>query len=74
MENIEQRVKTLLAELTGDSINTIHNNTRFIEDLGMDSLDTVELRLSLEEEFSKEVPDSAVFLTIQDVIDYINKN
>ncbi|CAC9536285.1 MULTISPECIES: acyl carrier protein [Gammaproteobacteria] len=75
MSSIEERVKAVVAEqldISGD----IDNNASFIDDLGADSLDTVELVMSLEEEFDCEIPDDEAenITTVQQAIDYVNNN
>lgn len=57
MENIEQRVKKIVAEQLGVKEEEIKNESSFVDDLGADSLDTVELVMALEEEFETEIPD-----------------
>lgn len=57
MENIEQRVKKIVAEQLGVNESEIKNESSFVDDLGADSLDTVELVMALEEEFECEIPD-----------------
>ncbi len=57
MENIEQRVKKIVAEQLGVNEADIKNESSFVDDLGADSLDTVELVMALEEEFECEIPD-----------------
>ncbi|AYQ56716.1 Acyl carrier protein [Bathymodiolus thermophilus thioautotrophic gill symbiont] len=73
--SIEQRVKAVVAEQL-DASGDIDNNASFIDDLGADSLDTVELVMSLEEEFDCEIPDDEAenITTVQQAIDYINNN
>ena len=73
--SIEQRVKAVVAEQL-DASGDIDNNASFIDDLGADSLDTVELVMSLEEEFDCEIPDDQAekITTVQEAIDYINNN
>ncbi len=75
MSSIEQRVKAVVAEQL-DVSGEVDNNASFIDDLGADSLDTVELVMSLEEEFDCEIPDDEAenITTVQQAIDYINKN
>lgn len=72
MENIEAKVKEVVANKLGIEA-TIDNNASFIEDLGADSLDTVELVMALEEEFGCEIPDEEAekITTVQKAIDYI---
>ena len=57
MENIEQRVRKIVAEQLGVNEADIKNESSFVDDLGADSLDTVELVMALEEEFECEIPD-----------------
>ena len=57
MDNIEQRVKKIVAEQLGVKEEEIKNESSFVDDLGADSLDTVELVMALEEEFETEIPD-----------------
>ena len=60
MENIEQRVKKIVAEQLGVNEAEIKNESSFVDDLGADSLDTVELVMALEEEFNVEVPEDEI--------------
>ena len=73
MENIEQRVKKIVAEQLGVKADEIKNDASFVDDLGADSLDTVELVMALEEEFETEIPDEDAekITTVQQAIDYI---
>ena len=57
MASIEERVKQIIAEQLGVSLDDVKNESSFVEDLGADSLDTVELVMALEEEFDTEIPD-----------------
>ena len=73
--DVEKRVKKVLAKQL--KVNSfINNNSLFAVDLGMDSLDTVELVMSLEEEFDCEISDPVAenITTVQQAIDYVNKN
>jgi acyl carrier protein len=74
MENIEQRVKKIVAEQLGVNEADIKNESAFVEDLGADSLDTVELVMALEDEFECEIPDEEAekIRTVQQAVDYIN--
>ena len=74
--SVEERVKSLVAEQLGVGAEEIKNESSFIDDLGADSLDTVELVMALEEEFEIEISDEHAehILTVQSAIDYINKN
>jgi acyl carrier protein len=76
MSDIEQRVRKIVSEQLGADIAVIKNESSFIDDLGADSLDTVELVMALEEEFDTEIPDDDAekITTVQQAIDYINKN
>ena len=73
MENIEQRVRKIVAEQLGVNEAEIKNESSFVDDLGADSLDTVELVMALEEEFETEIPDDEAekITTVQQAIDYI---
>jgi len=76
MENIEQRVKKIVAEQLGVNEADINTGSSFVDDLGADSLDTVELVMALEEEFECEIPDEDAekITTVQQAIDYVNAN
>ena len=76
MENIEQRVKKIVAEQLGVNESEIKNESSFVDDLGADSLDTVELVMALEEEFECEIPDEEAekITTVQQAIDYVNSH
>ncbi len=76
MENIEQRVKKIVAEQLGVNEAEIKNESSFVDDLGADSLDTVELVMALEEEFETEIPDEEAekITTVQQAIDYIGSH
>ena len=73
MENVEQRVKKIIAEQLGVNEAEIKNQSSFVDDLGADSLDTVELVMALEEEFEIDIPDEEAekIVTFQDVLNYI---
>ncbi|EIC29397.1 MAG: acyl carrier protein [Methylomicrobium sp.] len=75
MSNVEQRVKKIVAEQLGVK-EDIANDASFVDDLGADSLDTVELVMALEEEFECEIPDEEAekITTVQQAIDYVEKN
>jgi acyl carrier protein len=74
MENIELRVKKIVAEQLGVNETEIKNESSFVDDLGADSLDTVELVMALEEEFETEIPDEEAekITTVKQAIDFIN--
>jgi acyl carrier protein len=74
MENIEQRVKKIVAEQLGVNESEIKNESSFVDDLGADSLDTVELVMALEEEFECEIPDDEAekITNVQQAIDYVS--
>ena len=72
--NIEQKVKNIIAEQLGVGEDEIKTTSSFIEDLGADSLDIVELVMAMEEEFEVEIPDEEAenIKTVQDAVNYIN--
>jgi len=76
MSSIDERVKKIVAEQLGVKEDEVKTEASFVEDLGADSLDTVELVMALEEEFETEIPDEEAekITTVQLAIDYINKN
>ena len=76
MENIELRVKKIVAEQLGVNDADIKNESSFVDDLGADSLDTVEWVMALEEEFECEIPDEDAekITTVQQAIDYVTAN
>jgi acyl carrier protein len=76
MSSIEERVKKIVAEQLGVKEEEVKNAAAFVEDLGADSLDTVELVMALEEEFETEIPDEEAekITTVQLAIDYINQH
>ena len=76
MSNIEERVKSIIVKQLGVKERDVKNESKFIEDLGADSLDTVELVMGLEEEFDTEIPDEEAekITSVQEAIDYINNN
>ena len=73
-KSIEQRVKDIIVEQLGVNADQVTPEAKFIEDLGADSLDTVELVMALEEEFEIEIPDEDAekITTVQQAIEYIN--
>jgi acyl carrier protein len=72
-KTIEQRVKDIIVEQLGVNADQVTAEAKFIEDLGADSLDIVELVMALEEEFGNEIPDEQAekLLTVGDVVKYI---
>lgn len=76
MSTIEERVKKIVSEQLGVKEDEITNASSFVDDLGADSLDTVELVMALEEEFDTEIPDEEAekITTVKAAIDYINAN
>lgn len=74
MSIIEERVKKIIGEQLGVKQEEVINNVFFVEDLGVDSFDIVELVMVLEEEFDIEIPDEEAekIIIVQAVIDYIN--
>jgi len=73
---VEERVKEIIVEQLGVEEDEVNPNAKFIEDLGADSLDTVELVMAFEEEFGCEIPDDAAetILTVGDAIKFLEKN
>ena len=73
MDDVAERVKKIVVEHLGVEESKVTETASFIDDLGADSLDTVELVMAFEEEFNCEIPDDAAekILTIKDAIDYI---
>ncbi len=73
MNDVAERVKKIIIEHLGVEEPKVVENANFIDDLGADSLDTVELVMAFEEEFGIEIPDEAAekILTVKDAIDYI---
>ena len=74
MSTVEERVKKIVVEQLGAKDEQVRNDASFVDDLGADSLDTVELVMALEEEFDTEIPDEDAenITTVQQAIDYIN--
>ena len=73
MNDVAERVKKIIVEHLGVEDGKVVENASFIDDLGADSLDTVELVIAFEEEFAIEIPDEAAekILTVKDAVDYI---
>ena len=76
MSSIEERVNKIIVEQLGVKPEDVKSEASFVEDLGADSLDTVELVMALEEEFETEIPDEEAekITTVQLAIDYINEH
>lgn len=76
MSTIEERVKKIVAEQLGVKEEEVTSEASFVEDLGADSLDTVELVMALEEEFETEIPDEDAekITTVKLAIDYVEAN
>ncbi len=74
MSSIEDQVKSIVAEQLGVKEEEVTNAASFVDDLGADSLDTVELVMALEEEFETEIPDEDAekITTVQQAIDYVS--
>jgi acyl carrier protein len=72
--NVEQKVRGIIAEQLGVAEDEIKSTSSFIEDLGADSLDIVELVMAMEEEFEVEIPDEEAenIKTVQDAVNFIN--
>ncbi len=76
MSSIEERVAKIVVEQLGVKEDEVKSEASFVDDLGADSLDTVELVMALEEEFVTEIPDEEAekITTVQLAVDYINAN
>ncbi len=76
MSNVEVRVKKIVVEQLGVKEDEVSLESSFVDDLGADSLDTVELVMALEEEFECEIPDEEAekITTVQQAIDYVNEH
>lgn len=74
--SVEERVKEIIVEQLGVEASQVTNQAKFVEDLGADSLDTVELVMALEEEFSIEIPDEDAekIVAVTDAINYIKEH
>ena len=74
MSSVEERVKKIVVEQLGVTEDEVTKEASFVDDLGADSLDTVELVMALEEEFETEIPDEEAekITTVQLAVDYIN--
>lgn len=75
MEDVELKIKNIISKQLGVNIENIENNMRFVDDLGGDSLDTVEMLLSLEDEFNVNIDEeiAETITTVQTAIDYVKK-
>ena len=76
MSTIEERVKKIVVEQLGVKEDEVTPNASFVDDLGADSLDTVELVMALEEEFETEIPDEDAekITTVQQAVDYVKSH
>ena len=76
MSNIDERVKSIVVKQLSVKEEDVKNESKFIDDLGADPLDTVELVMGLEEEFDTEIPDEEAekITSVQEAIDYVTKN
>ena len=74
MSSVEERVKQIVVEQLGVKEEEVTPDASFVDDLGADSLDTVELVMALEEEFNCEIPDEEVekITTVQQAMEYVN--
>ena len=76
MSSVEERVKKIVVEQLGVNEGEVKPGASFVDDLGADSLDTVELVMALEEEFDCEIPDEQAekITTVQQAVDYVNSH
>jgi acyl carrier protein len=76
MSSVEERVKKIVIEQLGVKEEEVTNEASFVDDLGADSLDTVELVMALEEEFKTEIPDEEAenITTVNQAVSFINAN
>ena len=76
MAAVDEKVKQIIVEQLGVDEGEVTNNASFVDDLGADSLDTVELVMAFEEEFGCEIPDDAAetILTVGDAVKFLEKN
>ncbi|MFQ6672501.1 MAG: acyl carrier protein [Candidatus Tectimicrobiota bacterium] len=74
--SLEQRVREIIVEQLGVEEDEVTPKASFIDDLGADSLDTVELIMAFEEEFDIEIPDEEAekIITVQDAVDYVKRH
>ena len=76
MSEIEEQVRKIVVDHLGIEQSKVNLESKFIDDLGADSLDTVELVMAFEEKFGIEIPDDAAetIVTVKDAIDFIENN
>ena len=76
MSEIEEQVRKIVVDHLGIELSKVNLESKFIDDLGADSLDTVELVMAFEEKFGIEIPDDAAetIVTVKDAIDFIENN
>jgi len=76
MSSVEERVRKIVIEQLGVKDDEVKEDASFVDDLGADSLDTVELVMALEEEFETEIPDDEAekITTVRQAVDYINSH
>ena len=76
VENVQERVKNIIVEQLGVEADQVKPEAQFVNDLGADSLDTVELIMALEEEFDVEIPDEKAekIKTVGEAVSYIQEN
>ncbi|MYB88952.1 MAG: acyl carrier protein [Proteobacteria bacterium] len=76
MSNFEERVRKIIVEQLGVGEDEVSDDASFVDDLGADSLDTVELVMALEEEFECEIPDEEAekITTVKQAIDYVSSH
>lgn len=75
MDKTFEKVKSILSDNLGISRETITENSKLTDNLYMDSLDLIEITISLEEKFGKDIPDEIMekFETVKDIVNYLNK-